>query len=270
MKEKRYSRQSFLGDKAEAIIGSVTVGVVGLGGGGSHIIQQLAHAGFLNYIIYDPDIIKEPNLTRNMGATEADALLCTQKKTISERVIRGLHSNANIRAYTDKWQNNPVPLRECDIILGGVDGFAERRELEVTARRYLIPYIDIGMTVKHVPTEAPRMSGQIILSMPGHLCMTCIGFINESNLSKEAANYGDAGPRPQVVWANGTLASTAISIAMNLVTGWSGETDKVIYLMYDGNKNTVQPHTRLKYLDISAKCPHYRDDQLGDPVFRTL
>jgi hypothetical protein len=270
MEEKRYSRQSFLGGNSETLIGSIIIGVVGLGGGGSHIVQQLAHAGFKNYVLYDPDIIKYPNLTRNIGATESDALFGQNKTEISERQIRALHGNARIRAYTEKWQNNPIPLRECDIIVGGVDGFAERRDLEATARRYLIPYIDVGMTITHVLPEPPRMSGQVFVSMPGHLCMKCVGLINEGNLSREAANYGDAGPRPQVVWANGLLASTAIGILVNLITGWSGESGKVIYLMYDGNKNTIQPHARLGHLDISAQCPHYPDDQVGDPRFRAL
>jgi tRNA A37 threonylcarbamoyladenosine dehydratase len=41
MSVDRYSRQSFLGPDAEARIPRCTVGVVGLGGGGSHIVQQL-------------------------------------------------------------------------------------------------------------------------------------------------------------------------------------------------------------------------------------
>ncbi len=113
-------------------------------------------------------------------------------------------------------------------------------------------------------------SGQIFLSLPGCLCMTCVGIINETNLAQEAANYGDAGPRPQVVWANGVLASTAIGLVVDLVTGWSGRSDNVVYLMYDGNDGTVQPHQRLRFLDISARCPHYPDEQIGDPMFRAL
>lgn len=266
----RYSRQSFLGKNSEEKIGSVTVGIVGSGGGGSHIVQQLAHLGFKNYIIFDSELIEDSNLNRTVGANEADVLLSKQKIDISTRLIRGLQLTANIRAYNQKWQDNPLPLRECDIILGGVDGFAERRELEACARRYLIPFIDIGMTVKHVLPEPPRMSGQVFLSMPGCLCMTCVGIISETNLAQEAANYGDAGPRPQVIWANGVLASTAIGLVVDLVTGWTYRNDKVVYLMYDGNDGTVQPHQRLRFLDISARCPHYPDEQVGEPVFRFL
>ena len=46
MSVDRYSRQSFLGPDSEALISRCTIGVPGLGGGGSHVIQQLAHVGF--------------------------------------------------------------------------------------------------------------------------------------------------------------------------------------------------------------------------------
>ena len=75
-------------------------------------------------------------------------------------------------------------------------GFAERRELEIACRRHLIALIDVGMDVYVVGDEPPRMGGQVILSMPGAPCMTCLGFLNEATLAREAGAYGDAGPRP--------------------------------------------------------------------------
>lgn len=38
-----FSRQSFLGPDADEILANARVTIVGLGGGGSHIAQQLAH-----------------------------------------------------------------------------------------------------------------------------------------------------------------------------------------------------------------------------------
>jgi molybdopterin-synthase adenylyltransferase len=101
--------------------------------------------------------------------------------------------------HQGRWQDRPDLLRGCDIVLGCVDSFAERRELEATCRRYLIPYVDIGMDVHQVDDEPPRMAGQVILSMPGAPCMFCLGFGNEERLAQEARKYGATGPRPQVV-----------------------------------------------------------------------
>lgn len=267
---ERTSRQSFLGPNSDQIIQSATIGVVGLGGGGSHIIQQLAHIGFQNYVIYDNDFIEDSNLNRLIGGTVADIEEKQQKIQIAERVIKSLQPAANIKAIPSRWQDDPLPLRTCDIVFGCVDGFAERRELEIAARRYLIPLIDIGMDVQpSMEGQPPRIGGQVILSMPGDLCMTCLGFLNENTLAQEAALYGAVGRKPQVVWPNGVLASTAVGIAVDLLTDWTASLRRSVYLSYDGNSHTMQPHVRLQFLQ-DATCPHFPLENIGDPVFEAL
>jgi hypothetical protein len=265
MSDGRFSRQSFLGKSSQEIIENVIVGIAGLGGGGSHIMQQLAHVGFLNYRIYDGDIAEDSNLNRLIGAKETDPANKTPKIEIAKRVIEGLRAKAVVESFRCRWQENPEPLRGCDLIFGCVDGFSQRRELEACARRYLIPLIDIGMDVHCVGDEPPRMGGQVILSMPGGLCMFCLGFLNERVLAKEGERYGDAGAQPQVVWPNGVLASSAVGIAVDLLTDWTRSLRDVDFLEYDGNKGTVKPHVRLEYLEDTT-CPHYPVDQVGDPV----
>jgi hypothetical protein len=95
--------------------------------------------------------------------------------------------------------------------------------------------------------------------------MFCLGFLNERVLAQEGERYVDAGPRPQVVWSNGVLASTAVGIAVDLLTDWTRSLRDVVYLEYDGNKGTVKPHVRLAYLEDKS-CPHYPTKRVGDPV----
>jgi len=267
---ERTSRQSFLGPNSDHIIQSATVGVVGLGGGGSHVVQQLAHIGFQNYVIYDHDVIEDSNLNRLIGGTVADVKEKLLKIRIAERVIKGLQPTASVKAVPSRWQDDHLPLRTCDILFGCVDGFAERRELEIVARRYLIPLIDIGMDVQPtVEGQPPRIGGQVILSMPGDLCMACLGFLNEKTLAKEAARYGAVGSKPQVVWPNGVLASTAVGIAVDLLTDWTRSLRRSVYLSYDGNSHTMQPHVRLQFLK-GATCSHFPLENVGDPVFKAL
>ncbi len=269
MEDDRYSRQSFLGPNAEFIFENCIVGIVGLGGGGSHIVQQLAHIGFKNYVLYDGDSVSNSNLNRLIGSTCKDAELSTPKVDVSERLIYGLHPDAKIQSYKMRWQNHPHPLRKCDIIFGCLDGFGERRELETCARRYLIPLLDIGVDVHPAIGQPPVMSGQVILSMPGGPCLTCLNFLNERNLSKEHAQYGVAGPRPQVVWANGVLASTAVGIAIDLLTGWTKALDKIVYLSYDSNQGIIKNHPRVEYTHV-INCSHFSPENVGDPLYRKL
>lgn len=266
---ERHSRQGFLGEQAPKQIETCRIAIAGLGGGGSHIVQQLAHIGFRNFAIYDPDIVEDTNLNRLIGATLEDVAMKRMKVAIAERLIRGLCANPSIQAIPERWEDKPDALRSADIVFGCLDGFAAREALEAATRRNLIPLIDIGMDVHQREGTPPRMAGQVILSMPGSPCMKCLGFLTEENLTKEAAKYGAAGPRPQVVWANGVLASSAVGIAVDLLTGWAGLSAGPQYLSYDGNQGLVRVSPRLTHLP-SGPCTHYPSDEVGDPVYRKL
>jgi hypothetical protein len=157
-------------------------------------------------------------------------------------------------------------LRDCDVIFGCVDTYRDRHELEITARRYLVPYIDIGMDVRSIGDEF-SVSGQVILSMPGALCLRCLGFLRDDLLAKEAENYGAAGDRPQVVWANGVLASIAVGVFTQLLTPWHATHTPTVYLEYDGNAQTVGISRRLEYME-GRKCSHFSHlHDLGDPFW---
>lgn len=263
---ERFSRQSFLGRGGQTAIARARVGIVGLGGGGSHIAQHLAHLGTRHIRLLDADVVEDSNLNRLVGATAADAATATPKVEVMRRIMKALTPDAEVHIHHGRWQERPDLLRGCDIVFGCVDTFAERRELEIACRRYLIPYIDIGMDVHKVGDAPPRMAGQVILSMPGGPCMFCLGFLNDERSAQEASRYGAAGSRPQVVWANGVLASSAVGIAIDILTDWSGKVDRVVYLSYDGNGGTVEPHVRVRYPSWPATCPHHTSADVGDPV----
>ncbi len=265
----RFERQSFLGRDSDQQLGNTRVGVIGYGGGGSHIGLQAIHLGIHRQRVFDGDHITGTNHNRLVGGLVADVVAETAKVEIARRVIMGVDPEADVEVYPNRWQNHAEVLRGCDIIVGCVDTFSARHELEVFSRRYAIPYIDIGMDVRQVDGEPPRMAGQVILSMPGQACMTCLGFLSPGRLATEAAKYGDTGGRPQVIWPNGVLASTAVGVMVDLITGWTRQTDRLVYYSYDGNAGTVTPHVRLQYLE-HTHCPHYDPTGAGDPVFQQL
>src|SRR4051812_27188082 len=107
----RYSRQSFLGPRSAEAIAKCTVGIVGLGGGGSHAAQQFAHIGFQRYVIYDDDTVEDSNLNRLVGADIVDVLAETPKLQVAKRAIYRLQPRAHVIGMSCKWQENPAPLR---------------------------------------------------------------------------------------------------------------------------------------------------------------
>jgi hypothetical protein len=262
----RFDRQSFLGMDSEFKLGAATLGLVGLGGGGSHIVQQSGHLGIGGYVLVDPDHSTETNTNRLVGGTLADLESLTAKVAIAERLIRGLQERPRITPVRDTWHNATAKLKRCEIIVGAVDSFKEREELERFARRHLIPYIDIGMDIHELGGKKYLIGGQVILSMPGKPCLRCCGLITEERLAMEANKYGAAGSRPQVVWSNGVLASTVVGLITQLLTPWFNNPPDFVYLDYDGNRGTLTPNDRMELLRNKI-CPHHPPEETGDPLF---
>jgi hypothetical protein len=260
-------RQSFLGERSTGIFEQLNVVLVGLGGGGSHLVQQLAHLGVRRFTLIDFDRMADSNLNRLVGAHFDDIAAERLKTEIAKRLILAINPEAEITVINSRWQDAAEAVQAGDVVFGCVDTYEDRAQLETECRRYLIPFIDIGMDV-HEGGEGFQISGQVILSMPGQPCMRCMGFITDEKMAIEAAKYGNVGGRPQVIWPNGLLASSAIGIFTDLVTGWSGQKDRLVYLAYDGNTGQISSHIRLKY--IEQRCAHFEGMDVGQPVFKKL
>lgn len=85
-------------------------------------------------------------------------------------------------------------------------------------------------------------------------------------MTQEANKYGAAGARPQVVWSNGVLASTAVGLIAQLLTPWFKETPEFVYLEYDGNRGTLKLNERVDLLRDKV-CPRHPPEEVDDPLF---
>src|SRR6266568_1605811 len=130
MHSERFIRQSFLGPQSEDILRNCQVAIVGLGGGGSHIAQQLSHIGIGKFVLLDPDVVEEKNLNRLVGGTAADAENATRKTEVAYRMIQAVNPNATVFPLAKRWQAKPEMLSGCDVIFGCVDRYLERDQLE--------------------------------------------------------------------------------------------------------------------------------------------
>lgn len=261
------SRQSFLGSNSDTLLKRTRVAIVGLCGGGSHVAQQLAHLGVGHFVVCDPDVVEDSNLNRMVGAASADAGTARFKAEVIAERIRGVNPSAQVLACKGRWQAYADQMRDVAAVFGCVDSYLERSQLETMCRRFLIPYLDIGMDVTETRSGF-AISGQVIFSLPGLPCMRCLGFLNDEILTAEAQRYGAAGGKPQVVWPNGVLASTAVGKFVSAILPWQGgDTEPSLMTEYDGNLGQLFASRRLAVLP-PAPCPHFDGpDDLGDPFF---
>jgi len=230
----RLDRQSFLGADSDRTLNELTVGYVGLGGGGSHVAQQAAHLGIGGHVLVDGDIVEDTNLNRLVSGTAKDAKDKRLKVDVAARTIKAVNPSARVKMCPVPWQQALEELKGCDVIIGGLDSVVAKDDLDRFCRRHLIPYIDMGMDV-HDTGGAYLIAGQVVLSSPGCPCLRCFGVVTEDGLAQEAKRYGAAGSRPQVVWPN-------------------------------GNKNTVRSSPRVAMLG-DRPCPHTSALETGDVRF---
>jgi molybdopterin/thiamine biosynthesis adenylyltransferase len=182
--ELRLDRQCFPGENSIPILERSRVAVVGLGGG-SQIARQLSRLCVGEFVLIDLDVVEDTNLNCLVGATQQDVARGAAKASVSARVIVGVIPCARIWAEPTRWQACATALRSCDVVFGCVDSIAERTQLETASRRYLIPYMDIGMDV-HKINEGVFIGGQVALSLHGGPCLRCMGIVTDTALELEA------------------------------------------------------------------------------------
>ncbi len=95
----RYDRQiRAFGSDTQRQLGRLTVGVVGLGGAGSLVVQGLAHLGIGGLLLVDPDHVETSNLARLVGATPADTQQATPKVDVASRLARAIDPGLPVTA----------------------------------------------------------------------------------------------------------------------------------------------------------------------------
>lgn len=96
-REQRYSRQELLfGQEGQRRLQALRVAVVGLGGLGSHVVQQLAYLGVLKYVLVDGDVVTPSSLNRLIGAVEGDVAERRPKVEVAKRVITTVQPSADV------------------------------------------------------------------------------------------------------------------------------------------------------------------------------
>jgi len=227
--EDEYDRQLLaFGAEGMAAIDTLTVGVIGVSGGGSHVCQQLIHAGIGQLIPVDAQVVDKTNLRRLVGAVASDVNV-TQKVDIPVRIARHVRPSVQVRPLPEPF---PPPaslpaLRDADVIVGCVDGWDGRDDLNRFALTHRIPYVDIGAVITPPTGGLPlRVSGQIIVVVPGDgPCLRCLRLVTDERVARsrrERQGYLEGTDEPQVVSINGTLASEVVTAILALAAGTGG------------------------------------------------
>jgi molybdopterin/thiamine biosynthesis adenylyltransferase len=227
------------GAAGQRALGRLSVGIVGLGGTGSIVAQELVHLGVRDFVLIDADVIEESNLNRVAHATSAD--IGHPKVEVAARYIRSLATDARVKAVKGDIIRSRIAreLFETDFILGCTDSHGSRAVLQQVSYQYLIPCIDMGTTIVVADGKVTHIQGRVQLLAPGLACFTCNNLLNAAEVRRDMMTaferkadpylQGAREPAPAVISVNGTVASLAVTMLLSVVTGIPGAARHVLY-----------------------------------------
>ena len=157
--EPRYERNIPALSEAECLIlRDKKALVVGCGGLGGHIIDQLARIGIGALRVVDGDVFEESNLNRQLLSQVP--LLGTGKAAAAAQHIERVNPDVPVEAVGDflTEENAPRLLDGCHIVLDALDNIPARRILARACANAGIPYVFGGIQ---------GWVAQAALSMPG-------------------------------------------------------------------------------------------------------
>lgn len=212
------------GKEGQRLVDRLRVGVVGAGGTGSAVCEQLIRLGVKDLTVIDDDSVSGSNLTRIYGAGRADVGKPKVQVVLENADRIGLGTSVNaIRARVTE-EGAAKALRNCDVIFGCTDDNAGRAILSRLAYWYLIPVIDMGFMISSNKGKITGLYGRITTLMPGTPCLFCRSRLNleamraevlppseRQALAREGYVPGLGEPDPSVVTFTTMTASFAVS-----------------------------------------------------------
>ena len=210
MMEPRYERNIPALTEAEcALLRKKKVLVVGCGGLGGHLIDQLARIGVGAIRAVDGDVFEASNLNRQL-LSEVSTLGLSKAKAAAARVSR-VNPEVEVEAVAENMTevNVHALLQGCDAVLDGLDNIESRRVLASACAKAGIPYI-YGAVNGWVAQAAISMPGDHLVDI---LYPKDVVIKNKSVLSFTSA----------------LCASVQVSLCVKLLVGRAVETGTVCY-----------------------------------------
>lgn len=237
-----------------------TITIVGVGGLGSVIAENLVHSGFNRIHLVDPDRVEYTNLNRIVGAYQSDADTGELKVMAVKRHLENINPMATILAHPLGVEDPKAVeyLAGADWIILATDNHSSRAKTQSLALRYGIPLISTGVNISVHDEKITDMSGEIIVARYGDkLCLNCLGRINPIKVASEQQSdswigqelirkgyvKGKKVKEPAVKTLNAVIGAMAVEMLINQYTQRQEFTPILVY------ENNIAPNF---YKDVES------------------
>lgn len=222
------------GPAIQAALSDLRIAIVGCGGTGSAVAEQLARLGVRNLLLIDPDILSASNVTRVYGSTAKDVgrpkvdalrdhLLAIAPALACEAVGSMITVESTARL-----------LCGVDLVFGCTDDNAGRLVLSRAASYLLTPIIDVGVLLSSDSVGAlSGIDARVTVLSPGYPCLVCRDRIDlaraavEMRTPEERRRLEDEGyapalgaVEPAVVAFTTAVAAAAVNELLERLIGY--------------------------------------------------
>jgi molybdopterin/thiamine biosynthesis adenylyltransferase len=241
----------FFGIEGQRKLRDTKVTIVGVGGVGGHVVQQLALLGLRSIGLIDAEELDDTNRNRYVTARASDKIPGTAKVDIGERLIKEIDPSIEVIKIQDSLVSDGGfrTILESDYVFGCVDSEGARLVLTELCAAYRLPYFDIATDIE--AGDIARYGGRVCAALRGECCLVCLGQIDMNEAQQELGGpearklreaiygvekncLGRAGP--SVVSINGVVASLAVT---EFAVGVSGIREPKRLVIYRGNIGKV-------------------------------
>lgn len=204
------------------------IGVVGVSGTGSIVLEQLARNCVGEIVLVDPDRLERRNLNRILNTRRCDVGRSKVDRA-REAILAMDLGTAVLPIEADVYDRSTIySLSECDILFGCVDSVDGRHIINKIATHFLIPLIDLGVRIDaDGKGGVDQVCGAVHTVLPGGSSLMSRGVYSQADLDaaimkkREPARYemmvkngyvrGVAVDRPAVISLNMLIAACAVN-----------------------------------------------------------
>jgi molybdopterin-synthase adenylyltransferase len=230
MTNRHQRNELFFGKAGQDAIRRSSIAIVGVGGLGTHVVQQLALLGTGHLGLIDGEYFDETNRNRYIGAYHFDAD-GVRKTDLGYRLAKSIDPAIVVDRIPHSFLSEAGfnAIKTSDYVFGCVDDDPQRLILNELCAAYARPYIDLASDI------SPRdnaYGGRVFFAV-GDGCLHCMNQLDLQAITERLADeaekrdrdtiygvpkaaLGDGGP--SVVSINGVVASLGVTEFLAHVT----------------------------------------------------
>lgn len=245
----------------QPVLKRLHVGIVGVGGTGSAVCEQLIRLGVGRLSIVDGGSFEKSNVNRVYGSTVFDENI--SKVNILARLAAAIGLGTDVKFIQGHLSFRSVTrqLLDCDMVFGCTDDEWGRSILNRLALRHYIPVFDMGVNIDTDNGKILSIQGRVTTLLPGAACLFCRKRISSDRVRaesiaatnpEEAARLRKEGylvnidePAPSVISFTSGIAAMAVSEFLQRLTGFQGSERKSTEVLFLFDQSRIRTNSTV-------------------------